>query len=100
MKYVLVLICAAGLLWSWQAEPVASFTGTVKHLDSGTLTLSRPDEDDMDILCTHKTRYYSGSKKIKRDQIKVGDLVSVDTTLDPTRKPEAVNVRLLDKPAK
>jgi hypothetical protein len=75
--------------------PLASFTGTVRKIDSTTLTLARQDQDDIDISCTHGTRYYSGSQKIKREKIKPGDRVSVETKLDLYLKPEAVNVRVL-----
>jgi hypothetical protein len=76
-------------------QPLASFTGTVRHMDNGNLTLARPDQDDLEIYCTHKTRYFSGARKIKREEIKPGDRVLVETMLDPTIKPQAVNVRLL-----
>ncbi|MGA2592851.1 MAG: hypothetical protein ABSH32_23305 [Bryobacteraceae bacterium] len=97
MKFLIVLLCAvSAVVYAQEVQPpLASFTGTVRHMDASTLTLARTDEDDLVILCNRKTRYYSGSKKIKRDDIKPGDRVSVETTLDPLLKPEAVNVRLL-----
>jgi len=91
------VLCALRLAASAQEvqPPLASFTGTVRQVTSTTLTLARPDQDDLDISCTHKTHYYSGSQKIKRENIKPGDRVSVETKLDLYLKPEAVNVRLL-----
>ena len=77
------------------ALPLAGFTGTVRQINSTTLTLARQDQDDLDISCTHNTHYYSGSQKIKRDRIKPGDRVTVETKLDLYLRPEAVNVRLL-----
>jgi hypothetical protein len=95
---LLLLLCAIG--WGQTvAPPAASFTGIIKHIDSKTLILSRTDTEDMEFDCTHKTHYYSGDKKIKASQIKVGDRVSVDSTLNLYLKPEAVNVRVLP-PAK
>jgi len=97
MKLPILLLCAvSAAVYAQDAQPpLASFTGTVRHMDASTITLARPDEDDLAILCTRKTRYFSGSKKIKREDIKPGDRVSVETTLDLLLKPEAVNVRLL-----
>jgi hypothetical protein len=97
MKALIYLLCFACLAgFAQQADlPLASFTGTVRHIDSTTLTLARPEQDDLDVSCTHKTHYYSGSQRIKRDKIKPGDRVSVETKLDLYLKPEAVNVRLL-----
>jgi hypothetical protein len=92
---VLALFAAAVCQAQTEPPPLASFTGTVKRMDAGSLTLLRPDEGDLEISCTHKTHYYSGSHKIKRNQIKPGDRVLVETQLDPLLKPEAVNVRLL-----
>jgi len=97
MKLLLILLCAATVAARAQTVPVppAVFTGTVKHIDSGTLTLTIPDQDDVEIACTHKTRYYSGSQKVKRSDIKPNDRVTVETKLDLYLKPEAVSVRLL-----
>ena len=99
MRALLFLLCAAGvvaLAFAQQADlPLASFTGTVRQINSTTLTLARPDEDDLDISCTRSTHYYQGAQKIKREKIKPGDRVSVETKLDLYLKPEAVNVRLL-----
>jgi hypothetical protein len=92
---LLVSIACAAALAQQVALPLASFTGTVRRIDSTTLTLARPDQDDLDISCTHSTHYYSGSQKIKREKIKAGDRVTVETKLDLYLKPEAVNVRLL-----
>ena len=80
--------------------PPATFTGSVRHINSTVLTLARTDQEDLDISLTHKTHYYDASQKgaaqkIKREKIKPGDRVSVETTLDLYLKPEAVNVRVL-----
>lgn len=83
--------CAAVLA---QTEPLASFTGAVREIKSTELILIRPDQDDLEISVTHKTHYYSGEKRIKREDIHAGDRVTVETKLDLYLKPEAVNVRL------
>jgi hypothetical protein len=95
MRALILLLCVACAGAFAQEQPLASFTGTVRQINSTTLTLARPDQDDLDISCTHNTRYYNGAQKIKRQKIKPGDRVSVETKLDPYLKPEAVNVRLL-----
>jgi hypothetical protein len=81
-------------------QPLASFEGTVHEINSINLRLARASQDDLDISLTHKTRYFSGEKKIKRDSLKPGDRISVETKLDLYLKPEAVNVRLLPPPEK
>ena len=97
MKFVAALLFAACACICAQEvkPPPASFTGTVRHIDSTTLTVARPDQDDLDVSLTHKTRYFDGAKKIKREAVKPGDRVSVETTLDLYLKPEAVTVRVL-----
>jgi hypothetical protein len=99
VKALILLLCAAcagAFAFAQQVEqPLASFTGTVREINSTTLTLARPDEDDLDISCTRNTHYYDGAQKIKREKIKPGDRVSVETKLDLYLKPEAVNVRVL-----
>lgn len=98
MKALVLLLCAACAVACAQevkAPPAASFTGTVRQITSTTLTLARPDQEDLEISCTRKTHYYDGSQKIKRDKIKPGDRVLVETTLDLYLKPEAVKVRVL-----
>jgi hypothetical protein len=97
MKALVFLLCAACAVAFAQeiAAPPASFTGTVRQIKSTMLTLARPDQDDLEISCTHKTHYFSGSKKIKREEIKPGNRVSVETKLDLYLKPEAATVRVL-----
>ncbi len=102
MKTLILLLCAACLPATAQQvdEPLASFTGTVHEITSTNLRLTRPDQDDLDISLTHKTHYFDGAQKTKRDKIKPGDRVYVETKLDLYLKPEAVNVRMTpaDKP--
>jgi len=99
MKALILLLCAAyagTFALAQQADlPLASFTGTVRQINSTTLTLARADGDDLDISCTRNTHYYDGAQKVKREKIKPGDRVSVETKLDVYLKPEAVNVRVL-----
>jgi hypothetical protein len=95
MKAFIFLLCAASAGVFAQQLPLASFTGTVHEIKSTNLTLARPDQDDLDISLTHNTHYYSGTRKIKREEIKPGGRVSVETKLDLYLKPEAVNVRVL-----
>jgi len=97
MKAIILLLClACTAAFAQQVEqPLASFTGTVREIKSTTLRLARPDQDDLEISCTHNTRYYNGEQKISRNKIKPGDRVSVETKLDLYLKPEAVNVRVL-----
>jgi hypothetical protein len=96
MRVAILLLCAAcAIVCAQDKPPLASFTGTVRQIDSTTLRLARPDQDDLDISCTHKTHYFAGSKKIERKMVKPGDRVSVETVLDLYLKPEAVNVRVL-----
>jgi hypothetical protein len=94
VSVLLLLLCAAGV-YAQEVAPPASFTGTVRQINSTTLLLARPDQDDMEISCTHKTHYWAGSQKIKREDVKPGDRVTVETTLDLYLKPQAVNVRVL-----
>jgi hypothetical protein len=88
-------MACAGAFAQQLEQPLASFTGTVREIKATNLRLARQDQDDLDISCTHSTHYFDGAQKIKRDKIKPGDRVSVETKLDLYLKPEAVNVRVL-----
>lgn len=93
---VLLLFAAIAAGWSQDVRPpLASFSGTVHEIKATTLTLSRQDQDDLEISLTHGTHYYNGEQRIGRSRIKPGDRVSVETKLDLYLKPEAVNVRVL-----
>ncbi len=102
MKALIFLLCAAcaNALAQQVDQPLASFEGDVHEISSVNLRLSRAGQDDLDISLTHKTRYFSGEKKMKRDDLKPGDHVNVETKLDLYLMPEAVNVRLLPPPEK
>src|SRR6266481_8602680 len=58
--------------------PLATFTGTVRGSDSKLFTIEGPDGNTLMFHCSRKTKYYDGSKEIKRDALKAGDRVSVE----------------------
>jgi len=95
-------LCVLGLLlWLTAAPPaaaqfpvpLATFTGTVHAMDGKTLTVEDANEKILPFFCTHKTRYFDGSKKIKASDIKPGDRVSVESKPARDGELEAVNVR-------
>ena len=73
--------------------PLATFTGTVHAMDGKTLVVEDADAKTLPFFCTHKTRYFDGSKKIKSSDIKPGDRVSVESKPARDGELEAVNVR-------
>jgi hypothetical protein len=79
-------------------QALATFNGTVRSLDSKSLTLEGDQSQMMSFRCSKKTTFYDGSKKIKPKAIEPGAVVIVEGKEGPDGKPEAVNVRL--QPAK
>jgi hypothetical protein len=73
-------------------EVLADFSGTLLGIDSKKLTLDQPDSNALDFICSKKTKYYDGSKKIKPSDLKPGDMVSVEARLGIDGALEAVNV--------
>ena len=90
---LLSLIAAPPVMAQFPAVPLATFTGTVHDMDGKTLTVEDADAKALHFFCTHKTRYFDGSKKIKGSDIKPGDHVSVESKTAPDGELEAVNVR-------
>ncbi|HXI38614.1 MAG TPA: DUF5666 domain-containing protein [Bryobacteraceae bacterium] len=95
-------LCALGLLFLSIAAlpaaaqypvPLATFTGTVHAMDGKTLTVEDAESKTLPFFCTHKTRYFDGSKRIKASAIKPGDRVSVESKPARDGELEAVNVR-------
>ena len=70
MKVFILFLCAAcaGMFAQQVEQPLASFTGTVREINSTNLRLARPDQDDLDISCTHNTHYFRG---LAKDQARV-----------------------------
>ena len=73
--------------------PLATFAGTVHSMDGKTLAVEDADGKTLPFFCTHKTRYFEGSRKIKGSDIKPGDRVSVESKPARDGELEAVNVR-------
>ena len=95
-------LCASGfLLWlmapsaaaQFPTVPLATFSGTVHDMNGKTLTVEDEDAKALHFFCTHKTRYFDGTKKIKGSDIRPGDRVSVESKTAPDGELEAVNVR-------
>jgi hypothetical protein len=90
---LLSLFAALPVAAQLPAVPLATFTGTVHDMDGKTLTVEDADAKSLPFFCTHKTRYFDGSKKIKSSDIKPGDHVSVESKTARDGEMEAVNVR-------
>jgi hypothetical protein len=75
-------------------EPLATFTGAVENIDKKKLTLQEADSNTLQFVCSRKTQYYDGDKKIKSSDIKPGDRVTVETKRFADGEMEAINVRV------
>ena len=91
---LLSLIAALPVAAQFPAVPLATFTGTVHDMDGKTLTVEDADAKSLHFFCTHKTRYFDGSKRIKGSDIRPGARVSVESKTARDGELEAVNVRL------
>lgn len=81
-------------------EPMPSFSGTIRGVDSKVLALEVPGPNLLEFRCSKKTKYYDGTKKIASSHLKPGDRVTVEArrALDGTL--DAVTVRIdRQKPA-
>ncbi len=74
--------------------PLATFPGTVRGLDAKLLTIEGPDGNTLMFHCSRKTKFYDGSKEIKREAIKAGDRVSVEGHRAGDGTMDAVNIRM------
>ena len=75
-------------------EPLATFTGAVQTVDKKRLTLQDVDSNTLQFVCSRKTQYYDGDKKIKSSAIKPGDRVTIETKRFADGEMEAINVRI------
>ena len=75
-------------------EPAATFSGLVQIVDKGSLTLQEDDSNTLRFVCSRKTHYFDGDKKIKLADVKPGDRVEVETKRFPDGELEAINVRI------
>lgn len=74
--------------------PTATFSGLVQIVDKGSLTLQEDDSNTLRFVCSRKTHYFDGDKKIKLADVKAGDRVEVETKRFPDGELEAINVRI------
>ncbi len=75
-------------------EPLATFSGAVQSIDKKKLTLQETDSKALQFVCSRKTQYYDGDKKIKSSDIKPGDRVMVETKRYADGEMEAINVHV------
>jgi hypothetical protein len=74
--------------------PPAVFTGSVETINKGSLTLEQDGANSLRFICSHKTHYFDGDKKIKLADIKPGIRVSVESKRYADGEMEAINVRI------
>ena len=74
--------------------PLATFTGAAQNIDKKKLTLQEADSKTLQFVCSRKTQYYDGDKKIQPSCIKPGDRVTVETKRFADGEMEAVNVHI------
>jgi hypothetical protein len=75
-------------------EPLASFTGAVENVDKKKITVLESESNTLQFVCSRKTQYYDGDKKIKLSDIKPGDRVTVETKRLADGEMEAINVHI------
>lgn len=75
-------------------EPLASFTGAVENIDKKKITVQESESNTLQFVCSRKTQYYDGDKKIKLSDIKPGDRVTVETKRLADGEMEAINVHI------
>ncbi len=77
-----------------EQEPLASLQGTLKAVLHSAITVELEDGNSVDTHTSKKTRYYAGDKEIKRQDLKVGQKLVVETRHAPDLSLDAVNVRV------
>jgi len=74
--------------------PLATFTGAVQNIDKKKLTLQEADSRTLQFVCSRKTQYYDGEKKIKPSDVKPGDQVTIETKRFADGEMEAISVHI------
>jgi hypothetical protein len=75
-------------------KPLATFSGTLKSIESKSLMLQRPDAQPLEFHVSRKTSFFAGTKKVKSSDVKQGDAIVVEAQVSPNGKLDAVNVRV------
>jgi hypothetical protein len=71
------LLLSAALLAA-QKVPLATFTGTVRSASNKRITIENQEGNLVDFDITGKTRVMSGKKKIRAEDLKSGDQVTIE----------------------
>jgi hypothetical protein len=88
----LVLAPAAHALDDKVQEPLASIHGMVQSSTAKALVVETEEPNSVEFVCTRKTRYFQGKKKIRSSDLTKGDLVMVESRPTLLGEAEAVNV--------
>lgn len=75
-------------------EPLATFSGAVQDVDKKLLRIKSEDANTLQFVCSRKTQYFDGDKKIKVTDVKPGDRVSVDSKRFRNGELQAINVHI------
>jgi hypothetical protein len=75
-------------------EPLATFSGAVQDVDKKLLRIKSEESNTLQFVCSRKTQYFDGDKKIKGSDLKPGDRVSVDSKRFRNGELEAIDVHV------
>ncbi len=78
-------------------EPAATMHGTLKRITAKAIVLITDQDQSVEIVRTHKTKFLRNGKEIKPADIAVGSILSIDVGKFPDLTPQAVNV-MVDSP--
>ncbi len=93
--YIAILFVLAAVSTSvCQEIPLASFTGEIREITRNKLAVETAGDNVIEFICTGKTRYFDGTRRIDRSALKPGIRVTVESRRGLDGSVEAVNVRL------
>ena len=75
-----------------KGQPLPNFRGTLKNMDSKSITLALDDYRVLEFKRTDKTRFYKAGDEVKDPKFDVGDQISVEGPEDQQGYMTAVNV--------
>ncbi len=92
VSFVLLVFASGLALAQKKQDLLANFTGPVTSITKSDIAIQGDGDNALVFSVSHRTKFFRNSKPVSRNDIRPGDVVTIQSGEDPTGHPSAITV--------